>query len=61
MVYRVTFDTCCAVLSLFLPVGWFCCSSEMAGRNGRNDDAIAVTLTAVAQVLAQAQGNGGHG
>jgi len=33
----------------------------MAGGNGRNDDAIAAALTAVAQVLAQAQGNGGHG
>jgi len=33
----------------------------MADRNGRNDDAIAADLTAVAQVLAQAQGNGGHG
>jgi len=29
--------------------------------NGRNDDAIAAALTVVAQVLAQAQGNGGHG
>jgi len=33
----------------------------MAGGNGRNDDVIAAALTAVAQVLAQAQGNGGHG
>ena len=33
----------------------------MADGNGRNDDAIAVALTAMAQVLAQAQGNGGHG
>jgi len=33
----------------------------MAGINGRNDDAIAATLTAVAQALAQNQGNGGHG
>jgi len=27
--------------------------SEMAGGNGRNDDAIATALTAVAQALAQ--------
>ena len=33
----------------------------MAGRGGRNDDAIAVALTAVAQTLAQNQGNGSHG
>jgi len=33
----------------------------MAGNNGRNDDAIAAALTAVAQALAQNQGNGGHG
>ena len=52
---------CCVVLLLFLPVGWFCYSSEMAGGNGRNDDAIAAALTTVAQVLAQAQGIGGHG
>jgi len=46
---------------LCVPVGWFCCSIEMAGGNGRNDDAIVAALTAVAQVLAQAQGNGCHG
>jgi len=61
MEYGVTFDTCCAVLLLFLPVGWFCCLSEMAGGAGRNDDAIAAALTAVAQAVAQAQWNGGHG
>jgi len=33
----------------------------MAGGNGRNDDVIAAALTAVAQTLAQNQGNGGHG
>jgi len=33
----------------------------MAGGYGRNDDAIAAALTAVAQALAQNQGNGGHG
>ena len=33
----------------------------MAGGNDRNDDAIATSLTAVAQALAQNQGNGGHG
>jgi len=33
----------------------------MAGGNGRNDDAIVEALTAVAQALAQNQGNGGHG
>jgi len=33
----------------------------MAGENGRNDDAIAATLTIVAQALARNQGNGGHG
>jgi len=50
---------CCFVVVLTC---WLvCCSSEMAGRNGRNDDAIAVALTVVAQVLAQVQGNGGHG
>jgi len=38
----------CVVLLLFLPVGWFCCLSEMAGGAGRNDDAIAAVLTAVA-------------
>jgi len=35
--------------------------NEMAGGAGRNDDAMAATLTAVAQVVPQAQGNGGHG
>jgi len=33
----------------------------MVGGNGMNDDAIAAALTAVAQALAQNQGNGGHG
>jgi len=33
----------------------------MAGGASRNDVGIAEALTAVAQVLAQAQGNGGHG
>jgi len=33
----------------------------MAGGSGRNDDAIAAALSAVAQALAQNQGNGGHG
>jgi len=33
----------------------------MAGGNGRNDDAIAAVLTAVAQALAHNQGNGRHG
>jgi len=33
----------------------------MVGGNGRNDDAIAAALSAVAQVLAQAQRNGSHG
>jgi len=33
----------------------------MAGGSGRNDDAIAATLSAVAQALAQNQGNGSHG
>jgi len=33
----------------------------MAGGNGRNDDAIATALTAVAQALAQNQESGGHG
>ena len=32
----------------------------MAGRGGRNYDAIAAALTAVAQALAQNQGGGGH-
>jgi len=32
----------------------------MAGRGGRNDDAIAAALTAVAQALAHNQGSGGH-
>jgi len=44
--------TCCLVLLI---------RSEMAGRNTRNDDVIAATLSAVAQALAQNQGNGGHG
>jgi len=35
--------------------------SEMAGGSGRNYDAIAAALTAVAQALAQNQENGGHG
>jgi len=61
MIYRVTFDTCCAILLLFLPVGWFFCLSEMAGGASRNDDAIAAALTVVAQAVAQAQGNDGHG
>jgi len=33
----------------------------MAGGNGRNGDAIAAALTAVAQALTQNQRNGGHG
>jgi len=33
----------------------------MAGGSGRNDDAIVAALSAVAQALAQNQGNGGHG
>ena len=33
----------------------------MACGSGRNDDAIAAALTAVAQALAQKQENGGHG
>jgi len=32
---------------LFLPVGWICCLSEMAGGSGMNDDAIAAALTAM--------------
>jgi len=44
--------TCCLVLLI---------RSAMAGGNGRNDDAIAAALTAVAQALAQNQGYGGHG
>jgi len=47
---------CCS----YLLVGWFCYRSEMASWAGRNDDAIAEALTAVAQAVAQAQGNGGH-
>jgi len=34
---------------------------EMAGGNGRIDDAIAAALTTVAQAFAQNQGNDGHG
>ena len=33
----------------------------MADGSGRNDDAIAAALSAVAQALAHNQGNGGHG
>ena len=44
--------TCCLVLLI---------RREMAGGSGRNDDAIATALSAVAQALAQNQGNGGHG
>jgi len=44
--------TCCLVLLI---------RREMADGNGRNDDVIAAALTAVAQALAQNQGNGGHG
>ena len=33
----------------------------MVGGSGRNDDAIAAALSAVAQALVQNQGNGGHG
>jgi len=44
--------TCCLVLLI---------RSEMIGGNGRNNDAIAAALTAVAQDLAHNQENGGHG
>jgi len=50
--YFVVVLTCWLVLLL---------ESVMADENGRNDDTIAAALTAVAQALAQNQGNGGHG
>ena len=43
---------CCLVLLI---------RSKMVGGSCRNDDAIAAALSAVAQALAQNQGNGGHG
>jgi len=55
---------------LMLVALFVCCSqpllvllvrSEMAAGSGRNDDAIAAALSAVAQALAHNQGNGGHG